>query len=114
MSIKLDAPDYPSLLNEVRKRPQMYHGGKERSSILLDTFICGIQYSEAFHEIELDKRMSGFDWECFERWVEEKCNPRRLTMRSFCLAEHLTQCESKGFDLWFEWYDEFSARGVTL
>lgn len=105
---KLTFSDYPSLLKEVRTRPQLWHGGKERSSILLDTFLCGITLSESYHKVPLNKRISGFDWEIFEKWVEEKYNPRKLTHRSFYLAEHITKSESKGFDLWFEWYDEFN------
>ena len=110
MSVRSTTPDYPSLFQEIRKRPQMYHGGKERSVLLLDTFLCGIWFSESFHEIESNKRMSGFDWELFEKWVEETFNPRRLSMRSLYLAEHLSQSESKGFDLWFKWYDEFRGK----
>ncbi len=105
--------DYPTLLREIRKRPQMFHGGEERSALLLRTFLGGIQYSEYFHSISKYEIMSGFSWESFEPWVMKRYNPKRLSLDSLSLANYLASNESEGFDLWFSWYDKFNEQNLT-
>ncbi|GLQ31356.1 hypothetical protein [Litoribrevibacter albus] len=99
--------DYPTLLGEIRKRPQVFLGGAERSVVLLSAFIGGIKYGEYFHSVPDHKKLGGFSWDSFENWVEEMFNPRRLTLDSMSLAAHLTSNDQEGFDLWFLWLDAF-------
>ncbi len=99
--------DYPSLLEEIRKRPQMWHNGETRSVLLLKTFISGFQYAQHFHNIEQEKLLGGFNWGTFEKWVKVNFNPKRQSYDSFTWAIHLSDSEAESFDLWFNWYDKF-------
>ncbi len=67
--------NYNDLLEAVRKRPQMWINGKERSITLLSTLISGIQFSEMLHKIPTDKVWGDFNWEVFELWVSKKYMP---------------------------------------
>ena len=78
--------DYPSLLDEIRKRPQLWIGGKERSINLLSSFVAGIGVAEEFYQIPIESRMSGFDWKIFEGWVTSQFNTKRLSLNSLALA----------------------------
>ncbi len=99
--------DYPTLIEQIRKRPQMFHGGETRSASLLETFLSGITYGEYFHSIPEDEKMSGFPWRDYEKWVKMNFNKRRLSLNSFSLASYTSNDEKEAFDLWFNWYDEF-------
>ena len=105
--MSFDISDYPSLLEEVRKRPQMWHGGETRSSLLLKTFIDGFRYSEHFHKIDNSCRLGGFPWGDFEKWVQVNYNPKRKSYDSFTWASYLSDTELDAFDLWLKWYDIF-------
>ena len=100
--------DYPSLLNEIRSRPQLWHGGEERSVELLAAFLSGIRIGEELHEIPPSNRLRGFDWEAFESWVETNFNAKKLTFNSFSLAAHFSRSQKEAFDLWYSWHDEFT------
>mgnify|MGYP000418557008 CR=1 FL=1 len=105
--VQLKFTDFPSLLEEIRKRPQMYLGGEQRSLELLAAYLGGFDLAELFHELPVEKRMGNFDWGSFEEWVRNEYNPRRLSRNSFGLAIHLSESQTKSFDLWFSWYDLF-------
>ena len=102
--------DYPSLIEEIRLRPQMWHGGKDRSVTLLSTYLSGFRTAEKYHQISPDECLSGFDWRDFESWVAEKFNPRRLSYDSFSWAAHISDSECEAFDLWYSWYDKYMYR----
>jgi len=99
-------PDLPSLLEAIRKRPGMFLGHKTVYG--LSVFLAGLAFAENYHNMPASDRLGGFDMEQFERWVEMKFNPSRLSLNSLSLAEHLAGSDESGFDLWFSWYDEFS------
>jgi hypothetical protein len=61
--------------------------------------------------VPAEARIGGFDYAGFERWVEARYNPRRLSLNSYSLAADLAGAEDAGFDLWFRWYDEFAGSG---
>jgi hypothetical protein len=101
-------PDLPSLLDAIRKRPGMFLGHKTIFGLSL--LLMGIQFAEEYHDVPETTRFKGFDLPGFERWVESKYNPRRLSHNSRNLAEYLAGDEA-GFDMWFSWYDEFRSEG---
>ncbi len=98
--------DFPSFLEEIRKRPQMWRG-EERSALLLSTFLNGFQLAEYFQELPENKCLGGVNWEKFEAWVDKSYNLERLSLNSFSRASYLSDSEPKAFDLWFSWYDKF-------
>jgi hypothetical protein len=100
--------DYPSLLEEIRKRPQMYLGGDERNLESLATLLDGFKMAEWFHALPEAQHMGGFDWESYESWVKRKYNPKRLSLNSMPLAVYISDSSADAFDLWFSWYDEYS------
>jgi hypothetical protein len=106
-------PDLPALLRAIRLRPGMFLGHKTIYG--LHMLLCGIWFAEDFHELPTETRMRGFDSAGFERWVESRHNPGRLSHNSFSLAAHLAGADDAGFDLWFRWYDAFAggSRGST-
>ena len=103
--MSFDIKDYPTFLSEIKKRPQMWCGGQERSATLLSTFLNGFRYSEHFHKIPESERLGGFDWDHFEKWVQKNYNPKGLSYDSFSLAVFQSKEELKAFDLWFSWYE---------
>lgn len=105
--VRLRFTDFPSLLEEIRKRPQMYLGGDERNLELLRAYLGGFDTAEWFHELPTVKRMGNFDWNSFEAWVKREHNPRRLCVNSFGLAIYISDSKKDAFDLWFTWYDLF-------
>jgi hypothetical protein len=100
-------PDLPTLLAAIRARPGMFLGHTTICGLYL--FLSGVGFAEDFHDLPAAARIGGFDAEGFERWVEQRYNPRRLSLNSFSLAAHLAGSEAAGFDQWFAWYDEFAA-----
>jgi hypothetical protein len=98
-------PDLPSLLEAIRRRPGMFLGHK--TVLGLSLLLSGIEFAEDYHVVPEPARIRGFDLPGFERWVESKYNPRRLSHNSCSLAEHIAVADEAGFDLWFSWYDEF-------
>jgi hypothetical protein len=103
-NLKIDS--WPTLFENIRKRPEMWIDKK--SPISLSTFIGGILFAENLYQVPKEKCLSGFDFESFERWVENKYNPRKLTFNSRYLAVHLCESEEEAFYKWFEWYDAFT------
>lgn len=101
-------PDIPSLLSAIRKHPAMFLGHK--TTYGLGLWLNGIWFAEDLYEIPADTRFGGFDRRAFERWVESRYNPSRLSRNSFSLAAQMAESESAGFDLWFGWYDEFRSK----
>ena len=97
--------DYRSFLGEVRKCPGLWLG--TTSLTALEHQLMGFKFAEELHEISQANRLSGFDWEAFESWVDEKHNRRHLSLKSFGLAKRIARSETKAFHLWFEWMDEF-------
>ena len=75
----------------------------------LHLFLSGIWFSEDFQTAH--HRLSGFDRTRFEQWIESRENPRRLSLSSFGLAAETAGSDAAGFELWFEWYDQFAIRG---
>ena len=104
--------DTPSLLEQIRKRPQMWHGGSERSALLLSTLFSGITAAEEFYDIEQSDLLGNFNWQEFESWVAEQYNPKKLTFSSFSLASHKSNAEPEAFDLWYSWYDKFCKHNI--
>ena len=100
-------PDMPTLLADIRARPDLFLGGRTIAG--LNVLVGGIGLAEDFHQIPQADRFGGFDFPAFERWVETRYNPHRLTLNSCSLAARLAGSEPAGFDLWFRWYDEFTA-----
>ena len=105
--VKLKFNDYPTLLEEIRKRPQMYLGGDEKNLELLAAYLDGFATAEWFHDVSPKKHMGNFNWEEFEEWVKNKYNTNRLSLNSMPLALHVSESKSEAFDLWFSWYDLF-------
>jgi hypothetical protein len=106
-SLSRDIPDMPAFLAAIRQRPAMWLGYK--SIRVLHAMLAGFAYAEDCHDIAEPERFGGFDFRAFEEWVERKYNPRRLAFLSYSLAEQAAGSEESGFDLWFQWYDEFNA-----
>lgn len=106
--VQLRFHDYPSVLEEIRMRPQMYLGGDERNLESLGAFLDGFKTAEWFHELPETEHMGGFDWESYEAWVKRKYNPKRLSLNSMPLAVYISDSKAAAFDLWFSWYDEYS------
>lgn len=106
-NVQLRFSDYPTLLEEIRKRPQMYLGGDERNLESLGVFLDGFAMAEWFHEIPIEKHMGSFDWESYEEWVKNKYNTERLSLNSIPLAIYITDSKADAFDIWFSWYDLF-------
>ena len=75
----------------------------------LSNLLGGFDLAENFHEVPTEAKFGGFDFETFERWVIKTYNPEGLAKHSFQLAADLAGSDAAGFDLWFKWYDEFSA-----
>jgi hypothetical protein len=100
-------PNLPSLLEAIRRRPGMFLG--HRSAYGLSVLLMGLIFAEDYHDVPDADRLGGFDLAQFERWVEGKYNPGRLSHNSRSLAEHLAGSDGAGFDLWFRWYDEYRA-----
>ena len=100
--------DTPGLLEQIRKRPQMWYGGSERSALLLSTLLSGIAEAEAFYDIAQSELLGNFNWKEFEFWVAEQYNPKKLTHSSLSLASHKSNTEPEAFDLWYSWSDKFS------
>lgn len=99
-------PDMPTLLAAIRTRPGMFLGHQTIRGLHL--LLCGIAFAEDFHGMPEADRIGGFDAAGFERWVESRHNPQRLSLNSFGLAAQLAGSEVAGFDLWFGWYDAFT------
>ena len=78
----------------------------------LHLFLCGVGFAEDFHDLPAEARIGGFDAKGFERWVELRYNPHRLSLNSFGLAAHLAGSDAAGLDQWFAWYDGFAAGGA--
>jgi hypothetical protein len=97
----------PALLAAIRARPGMFLGRPTVSGLQL--LLSGISIAEDYHEVPAEARIGGFDAAGFERWVESRHNPHRLSLNSFSLAAHLAGSEAAGFDLWFRWYDDFAS-----
>jgi hypothetical protein len=110
MALGDEYPDVLTLLSAIRARPGMFLGDNTIRG--LDLFLGGVRFAEHWHDLPEETRLRGFDFEEFERWVESSYNPGRLSLRSFSLAAHLAGSDAAGFDLWFDWYDEF-ADGVV-
>src|SRR5262245_27431026 len=100
-------PDLPSLLDAIRRRPGMFLG--HQGAYGLSVLLIGFMFAEDYHELPEANRLGGFDREKFEPWIVEKYNPKRLAHDSYSLAEHLAGSDAAGFDLWFQWYDEYRA-----
>ena len=99
-------PDMPALLAAIRARPGMFLGRPTVSGLHL--LLSGIGFAEDYHGLPAGAGIGGFDDEGFERWVGERHNPGRLSLRSFGLAAMLVESEEAGLALWFRWYDEFA------
>ena len=100
-------PNLSSLLTAIKKRPAMFLTSKSVES--LSSFINGIQFAEAFHNIESSKQFCDFDFTTFEEWVNQTFNTHSLTLNSFGLAVYLSGTDHKGFDQWFTWYETFTS-----
>jgi hypothetical protein len=98
-------PDYPTLLTAIHMRPGMFLGNQTISG--LGHFLLGIRFAEDFHDLPVENRIGGFDFMEFEKWVEERHNPHRLSHNSFLLAADQSLSEAEGFELWFDWYDAY-------
>lgn len=77
----------------------------------LHLFLWGIDFAEEFHSIPAGERIGNFERGQFETWVAAMFNPQQLSLNSFGLAADLAGSDEAGFDLWFEWYDQFGALG---
>jgi hypothetical protein len=100
-------PDFPSLLAAIRQRPGLFLGHK--SAYGLQILLMGFEFAENYHGVPESSRLGGFDHAKFEGWIVSKYNPDRLSHNSITLAEHVAGSDAAGFDLWFQWYDEYRA-----
>ena len=105
MNWREQVPDVPALLSDLRRRPGVWIG--QKSIERLNLMLGGIEFAENWHAIPAEARFGGFDFKTFEAWVEQTYNPKKLSVRSFGLAAILAGSDAEGFDLWFQWYDEF-------
>jgi hypothetical protein len=93
-------PNLETLLKTLRERPGMFLGEPTIRGLRL--FLAGFEFAEDFHEVPRESRFcGGFDTDAFEKWIESRYNPRRLSLRSYGLAEHLAGSDASGLDLWF-------------
>ena len=101
--MEIASQSLPAFFEEIRKRPAMWFGKKSlvRFRAAMDGFI----FAEDIYKIPEEKKLSGFDWLDFEKWVEEKYNHERLTVRSFYFAEQMASSDHEALDKWFEIYD---------
>jgi hypothetical protein len=107
-TLRQSIPDFPSLVAEIRRRPGMYC--RKHSIRALAGLLSGIELAEDFHEIGRGSRLgtASFDRGRFERWIEQRRNPTRLTANSVTLAEIVAGSDEAGFNLWLQWYDDFA------
>ncbi len=101
-----DIRDVPTFLALVRQNPCLWLGGKPVHGPR--HLLNGITFAEDFHDVPVDRRFGGFDFEAFEKWVYRRHNTQLLSVNLFWLADDLTGSDAAGFDRWFEWYDEFN------
>jgi len=111
-----DAPinqinDWPSFFEQIRARPAMWMGCKSLTA--LENLLGGISLAEYFYDIPEDRVFTGFDFEAFEKWADDRFNPSRLSNNSFSMARLLSENEEQAFDKWLEWYDEFRSETRT-
>ena len=109
-TIPEDAPirqikDWPSFLEQVRRRPGMWLGTTSIAGLHL--LLQGFSLAEFVYDIPAEKMLAGFPFEEFEKWADSRFNPRRLSINSFGMAGRLADSEEGAFTLWFEWYDQF-------
>jgi hypothetical protein len=95
------------MLAWIRERPGMYFGHKSVHSLFI--FLEGFWFAEGLHRLAWKDRLGGFDREGFEQWAARRYNPERLSLSSFSMAARVAGADDTGFDLWFRWYDEFTA-----
>ena len=101
------ATDYPGLIAAIRARPGMYLG--RLSLTRFEFYMQGIAVAEFLHDLPLDRRLPGFDWDGFEQWANARFNPGRLSIRSFGMARRHAESEEAALGVWFDWYDQFLA-----
>ena len=102
--------DWPEFLEVLRTRPGMYTGARSVRS--LGAFMGGFTVAEHVHGLPEEKHLGGFDFQAFERWVEKAIDDRCWS--SFRKAEERAGSDEAGFDLWYQWYDEFRAITSTV
>ena len=100
-------PNMPALLAAIRTQPGIFLGHRTISGLHL--WLSGIRFAEDYQGLLLADQIGGFEFEGFERWIESRHNPRRLSLNSFSLAAQLAGSEASGFDQWYSWYDEFTS-----
>lgn len=98
--------DWPTFFKVIRERPAMWIGEVSVSNFW--NLIGGIQLAEYFYKIPEQDSFGNFNFDEFEKWVDEKYNHKRLSLNSFSLAKELSENEEDGFWKWYEWYDLFS------
>jgi hypothetical protein len=100
-------PDLPALFALMRARPGVYFGQKSVHS--MHVFLEAFRFAEHLYRVDWRDRLGGFDRQGFEQWVSRRYNPERLSLGSFGMAARVAGADDTGFDLWFQWYDEFAA-----
>jgi hypothetical protein len=108
--VPADAPvnqivNWPSFFDQIRRRPAMWLGSTSLTA--LQSLISGISLAEYLYDVPAEKQLAGFPFDEFERWVEERFNPERLSLNSFSLAIRTSDSEETAFATWLGWYDRF-------
>jgi hypothetical protein len=106
------------LLAAIRKRPAMFLGCKSLQRF--DLFKQGFTFAESIHEIPNPRRhkFNDFPWQEFEDYVLSHHNERRLSLRSFSLAQYVANGKNLdtfkfgneypgAWEIWWNWFDEF-------
>jgi hypothetical protein len=97
--------DWPSFFDQIRRRPGMWLG--RPSLTALENLVSGIGLAEYLYDVPVEKRLGGFPFDEFERWVEASFNVERLSLNSFSLARREADSEEEAFSAWLAWYDHF-------
>ena len=98
-SLASQITDWPSLLDQIRRRPGMWLG--TASIERLRSFLGGIDLAEHLYHVPAERALAGFSFVEFEEWVEERFNPRRMSVLSFELARDRSDSQEEALTLWF-------------
>jgi hypothetical protein len=110
---------WSGLLGQFRQKPGMYLGSANLQALRM--VLSGFEIAEMIYAVPESRRqeVNDFPWSDFESYVTERQNERRLTLRSFSLAQYEAQGKdlhsfdsSKEYpgawEIWWKWYDDFA------